>query len=279
MATIEVPPDVYPRVRAVEERVQPLRERDDWGGILAEWLELARAYPHDEWPVRILVAEYQSAGDHTRSAWVDVGTQAHQAHRSVPGNAVAQREFLSDLQHRIAVRLEALARHRGIRVWRWRRVRSGSYLVPNLVWVPWGGVISVAAYVHTVLPTHLPYRPTGRRLRSIRWRFPGYAFVIQREPNCWYPALFARLVACHLVAMRQRHRLNSANWLLTTAVLEPPSLPGRLSRLRQAGRRSRELPTPLEALWSPAGTAAMKRLEEAILVYFIRREIRLMQAS
>jgi hypothetical protein len=51
-----------------EERVQTCREQRDWGGALVAWIKLTRAYPHDDWPARLMVAEFRFVADTVRSA-------------------------------------------------------------------------------------------------------------------------------------------------------------------------------------------------------------------
>lgn len=254
-----------------EQRSIAFREQGDWVHALSVWLDLAQRYPHEDAPLRALVGQF---------TWCAVALQAGLPRfTALPGmQASVEARVLEQLQLRLRVRLHALARRRGIHVWRRRQVRTGRFVLRGLVTLPWEGPSRAATYHQALVPSRYAAPPLGSRWHGRRWQFPGFVIKVRRELAYWEPFIFANLLGMHMVAQRARYRRNAIITQRLDAAMERPRKE-RLRAMWAVRAKTASLLTPNEVSSTPEARERAERIGEALLVYLLRRELRRVQAA
>jgi hypothetical protein len=129
--------------------------------------------------------------------------------------------------------------------------------------------------------TRLALAP-GSRWHGQRWQFPGFVIELRRELGQWEPFTFAQLLGLHMEAQRHRHRreaITGQHLLAAVQATRGRPLRERVRALWAVRAETGGLLTPNEALNTPEARARAERIGDALLVYYLRRELRRLQAA
>jgi hypothetical protein len=251
-----------------ERRSIAFRERGDWVNALSVWLDLAQRHPHVDAPLQAFIGQF---------TWCAVALQEGLPRSTaLPGmHASAEARVLEHLQQYLAARLHALARRRGIHVWRRRQVRRGRLVLRGVVLLPWQGPTLAAGYHQALVPSRQAPPPPGSRWHGRRWHFPGFVIEMRRELPQWEPFTLANLLGLHMVA--QRHRREAVLTQRLNAAMERPESE-RLAAMWAVRAETAPLLTPNEAINTPEARERAERIGDALLVYLLRKEVCRLQA-
>jgi hypothetical protein len=254
-----------------ERRSIAFSEQGDWVRALTVWLGMVRRYPHEDAPLHAFTGQFSHC-----AVMLQEGLPRFTA---LPGRRAPEDALvLEHLQDHLSERLHALARRRGIHVWRRRNVRARRLVLRGLVSLPWEGPSRGATYHQALVPSRQAAPPPGSRWHGRRWHFPGFVIKVRRELAQWEPFTLATLLGMHMVAQRQRHRRSAIIARGLNAAMERPPKE-RLAAMWAVRAETAPLLTPNEASNLPEAGQRAERIGNALLVYLLRLELRRMQAA